>query len=66
VVNTLNLVPGSVVLEVDQGTRVIFSHVLGVRSAADLARYQRKVGQLEDLFVGAFEAPVIMTPEQAP
>ena len=59
-VNTITLSPGSVVLEVDLESRVLHTHVLGVRSAADLARFQRKVGQLEDLFVGAFEAPVLV------
>lgn len=59
-VNTITLSPGSMVLEVDLETRVLHTHLLGVRSEADLLRFQRKVGQLEDLFVGAFEAPVLV------
>jgi multicomponent Na+:H+ antiporter subunit E len=59
-VNTITLSPGSVVLEVDLETRVLHTHVLGVRTERDLARFQHKVGQLEDLFVGAFEAPVLV------
>ena len=65
VVNTLNLVPGSVVLEIDQTRRVLHTHVLGVRSAADLAAFQRRVGELEDLFIGAFEAPVVTNREES-
>ena len=65
VVNTLNLVPGSVVLEIDQARRVLYTHVLGVRSAADLAAFQRRVGELEDLFIGAFEAPVLTHQEES-
>lgn len=57
VINTISLVPGSLVLEVDVTGRVIYTHVLGVHSRADLDRFQRKVDQLEDLFIGAFEAP---------
>lgn len=64
VVSTLNLVPGSMVLEIDQERRIIYSHVLGVRGEADLVAYQRKVGALEDLFIGAFEAPVITSREE--
>ncbi len=57
-VDILTLVPGSMVLEVDQRRRVIHTHVLDVRGPADLERFQRHVGELEDLLIGAFEAPV--------
>lgn len=57
--DTITLVPGSMVLDIDQRTRVIATHVLDVRSDADIDRFQRKVTQLEDLFIGAFEALVV-------
>ncbi len=57
--DTITLVPGSMVLDIDQRTRVIATHVLDVRSEADIDRFQRKVTQLEDLFIGAFEALVV-------
>lgn len=67
--DTITLVPGSMVLDIDQRTRVIATHVLDVRSDADIDRFQRKVAQLEELFIGAFEAPVVAVeadPDEAP
>ncbi|MEO6880866.1 MAG: Na+/H+ antiporter subunit E [Mycobacteriaceae bacterium] len=57
--DVITLVPGSMVLDIDQRARVITTHVLDVRSDADIERFQRKVTQLEDLFIGAFEALVV-------
>lgn len=66
--DVITLVPGSMVLDIDQRRRVIATHVLDVRSDRDIERFQRKVVQLEDLFIGAFEAPVVtveVDPEEA-
>ena len=63
IADTLTMVPGSMVLEIDQRRRVIHTHLLGIRDERDVETFRRKVSQLEDLFVGAFEAPLVVTEE---
>ncbi|WP_127782244.1 Na+/H+ antiporter subunit E [Rhodococcus sp. X156] len=56
-VTTLTLVPGSIVMEIDRTNRVIYSHVLDVRSEKDIRRFKEQVRRLEDRFIAAFESP---------
>jgi multicomponent Na+:H+ antiporter subunit E len=54
-VNIFNLVPGSIVLEIDQERRLIYMHVLDVGSEKAVARFYRQVEQTQRLLVAAFE-----------
>lgn len=49
----LSLVPGTVVIELDDVQRVLFVHVLGVRGPQDLQRAHRRVAKLERRVVAA-------------
>lgn len=54
-VNIVTLIPGSMVLEVDQERRLIYVHVIDVGSEKSVARFYRQVEQIERLLVAAFE-----------
>jgi multicomponent Na+:H+ antiporter subunit E len=54
-VNIFNLVPGSIVLEIDQERRLIYMHVLDVGSEKAVARFHRQVELTQRLLVAAFE-----------
>lgn len=50
-----NLVPGSIVLEIDQERRMVYLHVIDVGSEKTVARFYRQVERTERLLVRAFE-----------
>ena len=54
-VNIITLIPGSMVLEIDQERRLIYVHVIDVGSETTVARFYRQVAQMERLLVAAFE-----------
>lgn len=54
-VNIFNLVPGSIVLEIDQERRLLYMHVLDVGNEKALGRFYRQVEQTQRLLVAAFE-----------
>ena len=54
-VNIFNLVPGSIVLEIDQERRLVYMHVLDVGSEKAVARFYRQVMLTQRLLVAAFE-----------
>jgi multicomponent Na+:H+ antiporter subunit E len=54
-VNILTLIPGSIVLEIDQERRLIYVHVIDVGSEKAVDRFYRDVAQIERLLVAAFE-----------
>lgn len=54
-VNIMNLTPGTIVLEIDQGRRLVYVHVLGVGSQRSVERFYRQVTKLERLLVASFE-----------
>ena len=54
-VNIITLIPGSMVLEIDQERRLIYVHVIDVGSETAVARFYRQVAQMERLLVAAFE-----------
>jgi len=54
-VNIINLIPGTVVLEIDQVRRLIYVHVLDVSSERAVAQFYHQIGQVERLLVKAFE-----------
>lgn len=51
---TSSLIPGSLVLDVDRAARVLYLHVIGVRTAADVERQRAGVQRWERRIVNAF------------
>ncbi|MGK2865397.1 MAG: Na+/H+ antiporter subunit E [Mycobacterium sp.] len=58
----LTLIPGSVVLEIDQKRRLLYLHVLDVGSDENVERFYRQVKTVERLMVAAFERDVDWRP----
>jgi multicomponent Na+:H+ antiporter subunit E len=54
-VNITNLIPGSIVLEIDQVRRMIYVHVIDVDSDRVVARFYRQVAVVERLLVATFQ-----------
>lgn len=54
---TASLIPGSLVLETDRDRRIIYLHVLGARSAADVEHHRRSVQLWEHRLVRAVGSP---------
>jgi multicomponent Na+:H+ antiporter subunit E len=53
-VNIITLIPGSIVLEIDQERRLIDVHVIDVDSQESVARFHRNVARIERLLVATF------------
>jgi multicomponent Na+:H+ antiporter subunit E len=54
-VNIITLIPGSIVLEIDQERRMIYAHVIDVGSERSVNQFYQQVNQVERLLVKAFE-----------
>lgn len=54
-VNIFNLIPGSIVLEIDQTRRMLYMHVLDIGSARAVDQFNRQVAVVERLLVSSFE-----------
>ncbi|MDH6243914.1 Na+/H+ antiporter subunit E [Mycobacterium sp. OTB74] len=54
-VNVINLIPGSIVLEIDQARRLIYVHVLDVGTDRALQRFYHQVEEVERLMIASFE-----------
>ncbi|GAA4487105.1 Na+/H+ antiporter subunit E [Rhodococcus olei] len=54
-VDLLNLIPGTMVLEVDQVKRMVYVHVLDVGTDKAVRQFHRSVRRLEALFIASFE-----------
>ena len=54
-VNIFNLIPGSIVLEIDQTKRMLYMHVIDVGSQRAVNRFYRQVAEMERLLVATFE-----------
>ncbi len=54
-VNIFNLIPGSIVLEIDQTRRMLYMHVLDVGSDRAIDRFHRQVAVVQRLLIAAFE-----------
>lgn len=61
-VGVLTLIPGSVVLEIDQRRRLVYLHVLDVGSEKAVESFYRQVKTVERLMVAAFERPTDWQP----
>jgi multicomponent Na+:H+ antiporter subunit E len=56
-VNIFNLIPGSIVLEIDQTRRLIYVHVIDVASERSVNRFYHQIAEVERLLIAAFERP---------
>jgi multicomponent Na+:H+ antiporter subunit E len=54
-VNIFNLIPGSIVLEIDQTRRMLYMHVLDIGSKRAVDQFHRQVAVVERLLVRSFE-----------
>ena len=54
-VNIFTIIPGSMVLEIDQERRLIYVHVVDVGNDKAVARFYRQIAQIERLLVSTFE-----------
>ena len=54
-VNSINLTPGTIVLEIDQVRRMVYVHVIDVGSERAVNRFYRQIEQIERLLVASFE-----------
>jgi len=54
-VDSLNMVPGTLVLEIDRGERVLYIHVLDVGKPDAIDQFRTIVRVYEDAFIRAFE-----------
>ena len=54
-VNVLNLIPGGIVLEIDQTRRMIYVHVIDTGSEKSIRRFYRQVADVERLMIASFE-----------
>jgi multicomponent Na+:H+ antiporter subunit E len=54
-VNIVNLIPGSIALEIDQVRRMIYVHVIDVDSERAVNRFYRQVAEVQRLLVSTFE-----------
>ena len=65
-VDAINLVPGTIVLEVDRTARDLYIHVLDVGTPERIERFYSSVAHLEQLFIRAFERDEDWQPREAP
>lgn len=56
-VNTLNLMPGGIVVRVDPIARYVYIHVLDAGTDEAIARFERQVATVEKIYLRAFERP---------
>jgi multicomponent Na+:H+ antiporter subunit E len=54
-VNIFNLIPGSIVLEIDQSRRMLYMHVIDVGNERAVARFYSQVATVERMLVATFE-----------
>lgn len=54
-VTIFNLIPGSIVLEIDQANRMLYMHVIDVGSERSIHRFHHQVAEIERLLIAAFE-----------
>jgi multicomponent Na+:H+ antiporter subunit E len=53
--NILTIIPGSMVLEIDQERRLIYVHVIDVGNDKAVARFYKQVDQIQRLLIATFE-----------
>ncbi|HEY5856120.1 MAG TPA: Na+/H+ antiporter subunit E [Aldersonia sp.] len=55
--DVINLIPGTLVLEIDRTRRTMLVHVLDIGSDRAVEKFYRTVRRLEELFIATFERP---------
>lgn len=55
--DVINLIPGTVVLEIDPSRRTMLVHVLDIGTDHAVEKFYRTVRRLEELFIATFERP---------
>lgn len=55
--DVLNLIPGTMVIEIDRPRRIVYVHVLDMGSEKAVEKFHRTAQRLEQAFVAAFERP---------
>jgi multicomponent Na+:H+ antiporter subunit E len=63
--NILTIIPGSMVLEIDQERRLVYVHVIDAGNEKAVARFYRQVDQIERLLVATFERDADWQPATA-
>lgn len=63
-VNVINLIPGTIVLEIDQTRRMIYVHVIDAGSDRSVSRFYHQVAEVERLLIASFERGSDWTPQQ--
>jgi multicomponent Na+:H+ antiporter subunit E len=63
-VNVINLIPGSIVLEIDQTRRMIYVHVIDAGSDRSVSRFYHQVAEVERLLIASFERGSDWKPQQ--
>lgn len=53
--NVMNLIPGGIVLEIDQTRRLLYIHVLDVSTDRAVNRFHHEAAEVERLLIAAFE-----------
>ena len=61
-IDVLNMIPGTMVLEIDQARRIVYVHVLDVGTDKAVTQFYRTVRRLEALFIASFERDEEWTP----
>lgn len=64
-VNTLNLMPGGIVVRVDPVARYVYIHVLDAGSDEAIENFRRQTAHVEQLYLRAFERPEDWKPSPA-
>lgn len=64
IVDALNLIPGSIVLEIDKSQRVVFVHVFGVEDNKAIEQFHKDTDHIERRFAAAFERDREFRPAQ--
>lgn len=54
-VNIFNLIPGTIVLEIDTARRMLYMHVIDISSDLAVAQFYRQVDVIQRLLVASFE-----------
>jgi multicomponent Na+:H+ antiporter subunit E len=54
-VNISNLIPGAIVLEIDQVRRLVYAHVINVGSEKAVNQFYQQIAVIERLLIAAFE-----------
>jgi multicomponent Na+:H+ antiporter subunit E len=63
-VNIFNLIPGSIVLEIDQSRRMLYMHVIDVGNERAVARFYAQVTEVERMLIATFEREKDWRPSQ--